>query len=113
MLKKLVKRVLMIGAFVGLLGVTTIAGIVLWDLPPKSVREYMSLRMEWDQANGKRLSRDDRLAQDRQFVERTLLLAAKYPETPVEIAALLMADDRARRLSERGPISEKLRLRLA
>jgi thiol-disulfide isomerase/thioredoxin len=111
MLKKLIQRVLLACAFLCLLAVTAVVGITWWEMPPKSTRDFYSLRMAWDGENNK-VPKEERLARDRQYIERCLALAEKYPDTAAELAALTLADKRAENMPERRPISERLRARI-
>ena len=112
MLKKILKRTLLAVSFLLLAAVTTISGIILWELPPKPEREYMALRWEWDQANGQQKSKEQWAEQDGRYLNRCIELADKYPNTTGELAALLMADDRAHHSTMREQIITRLRSRI-
>lgn len=113
MLKKIILRAFLAIAFVVLLGVTAIAGLIWWDMPPKSTREYFSLRHEWDEFNMSRPTKQARLANDRAMIERCFELAENYPATAGELAALMLADKQAIGIPERERVSERLRERIA
>ncbi len=113
-MKKLLKRGLKIAAYTALALVTVVVGLVLWDRPPASVREYYSLRQEWDVEN---MRRDNTLEEwtaiQLQFAERCLKLAEKYPNTAAELSALMLADKQASDTAPGQQALERLRPRIA
>ena len=112
--KKLLKRALLIFAVAGLAMSTAIAVIILWDMPPLSVREYFAMEGEWNQARSKpKGSSSDRLAYRQKFAERCLQLAAKYPNSSVELAILMLADEMAADTLAGHNASELLRSQIA
>ncbi len=108
MIWKLVKRTLLGVAFLLLLGVTAVVVITVLEMPPKAERQYMALRWEWDEANRHKVSKEEAIERDRQFLVRCTELADKNPKTPAELATLLMADDRSQGMPERELISKRL-----
>ncbi len=93
---------------------TAIAVIILWDMPPLSVREYFAMEGEWNQARSKpKGSSSDRLAYRQKFAERCLQLAAKYPNSSVELAILMLADEMAADTLPGHKASELLRSQIA
>lgn len=95
-MKRILKRCLIWSAFSLLALVVGVVSIVLWDMPPLSVRQYMALQHEWSQwkpAPGS--SAADRSEQRTKFAERALKIAEQNPDTPVELVALFLADKKA------------------
>jgi thiol-disulfide isomerase/thioredoxin len=95
-MKKILKRCLL-GIALLLLGfVTLVVGAYLWDMPPKSDRDFVALKWDWDEAlsRHRNLSVADRLADNQKFAERALDLSSKYPGTGAELALLMMVDER-------------------
>lgn len=113
-MRKLLKQFLLFAGFSFLVLATAVVGIVLWDLPPVSVRECMALGWEWDQFRTTRSGTDsERLARREEFAERSLQLAEQNPKSAVELAALMLADAWAADTSAGRQAGERLVARIA
>jgi len=113
-MKKILKRCLVWSAFALLTLVVGVVSIVLWDLPPLSVRQYMALQYEWERwrpVPGS--SQADRIEQRTKFAERALKLADQNPGTPLELVALFLTDSKAADTPLGPTASERMRAKVA
>lgn len=96
-MKKIVRCCVLCVAWTLLILVTAVVGIVWWDLPPRSVREYVSLKTEWDQfrAGPKATDAEKRAARE-EFAHRSLKIAEANPNSAVQLCALMLADEKGR-----------------